>query len=539
MDRESEPITAQANKLASDVVDRTPINPWSKPFRHMTKVGHYPIKRGVLKNTQRYDPFVKEALKHFDVSLLKNLKGWTRTPGDEFKLRESLDKYDAPERLPKNWILDKKLRQCYEQAKTECMKEFKFDNKVVPKFPTAVDLVMDSNSGFPHFTRKSNIEDEIRQEGRTWLHHAKSKHFDRLPLLPCSIGVRGALSPEDDPKTRLVWMYPAAVTVAEGVYAQPLINRLYTEKAHLFLTGQETRFRISKFLSSISEEEGKLGVGLDFSSFDSFPVSMLIDDAFEVMGQNLQHGSYWDKQNGVVTAGLHDKRKHDRVAKRSEHGFNNLKEYFKHTPILLPNGDVWRKHIGVPSGSHFTNAVDSIVNRMLQKTFALYTERSVSDLKTNGDDSCFLVTDTYGKNILEDAHAFFSIFHMLVKPEKSVIAGTPAEMHISGTKWSRLVPTRSTTEWFQMLLYPSTYVKDHNLAFQRMLGIGISGGFFDATFCRFFEFFQSGYDCQHGPNLLSWKRLRWLEPVFGINDLPKIYKQKKATTKIRSILWAA
>nr|UYL95500.1 MAG: RNA-dependent RNA polymerase [Bangxi Parti tick virus 1] len=526
-------------KIDSDVVDSEAVSPWDKPFRHMTELGRYPIQRGIMRNTQTKDPFVKQALKSFDQDFYVKLKGWTRVPGDDFKLRAVLDKYDVAERIPEFWLSDKKMQRCYEQAVNECMRDFKLEEKVTPKFPTAVDLVMDSNSGFPHFERKSNIEETIRKEGRTWLHHAKTKDYTRVPMLPASLGTRGALSPEDDPKTRLVWMYPAAVTVAEGCYAQPLIAKMYTEKAHLFLTGTESRYRTTKFLSLISEDKEEYGVGLDFSSFDTFPVQFLIDDAFKILGQNISHGSYWDKTNGVMTAGIDDLRNFDRVKARSEHAFQVITDYFKHTPILLPNGRVVRKHIGVPSGSHFTNLIDSVVNRILQKTFALYTDRSIRDLVTNGDDSAFHVTSTHAKNLLADAEVFFRKWRMTCKPEKCVVAGTPADMHISGTRWKNLCPTRSTDEWFQMLLYPTTFVKDVNLSFQRLLGIGLAGGFHDASYSAFFEYFQTGYDCNHGPNLLSWKRLRWLEPVFGLNDLPRIYKKSSATTKMRTILWAA
>lgn len=541
MSKTSEPFTAFQFDYPgkSDVVDHRKINPWAKPFRHMTVIGHKPYKRGVLTNTQRYDPFVNEALRHFDNDFRKSLKGFTRVPGDERKLRESLDKYDKPTRTFDNvFFKDDKLRASYQQAYAECFDEFALDSKVTPKFPTAVDLVMDSSSGYPHFVRKSEMKDQILHEGRTWLHHAKSKDFHRLPLLPCSVGVRGALSPEDDPKTRLVWMYPAAVTVAEGVYAQPLIEAMYKQKAKYFLTGVESRSRITRYLALLNEEKGQYGVGLDFSSFDCFPVVDLIYDAFKILKQNVNFGSYWDPDNDIVTAGTHDLRDWERVAKRAEHGYDNLVEYFVHTPIILPNGLVVRKHHGVPSGSHFTNLIDSIVNRLLQKTFGIYTERSIRNLATNGDDSAFIVSETYATNILEDAAHFYKRWSMTCKPEKCVKAGTPAEMHISGTKWLCSLPTRTTMEWFQMALYPSTFVKDANMAFQRLLGIGIAGAFYDATYCQFFTYFQTGYDCQHGPNLLSWKRLRWLEPVFGIEDLPKIYKQKRSVTKIRTILWA-
>lgn len=495
---------------------------WDFPLRHLSEIRRMPYRRGVLRQTQNYDPFVDVALKSYDERLRERIKGYTRAPGDEWDIFERLKKYDKAPRYLR--LADTNFRSAYFRAVSECMDEFKLSHPVVPRWILDVDLVKNTSSGYPHFIRKGDDLDLIRQEGRFHFHHLKLYELNRCPLLPCTVATRGGLSESTDPKTRLVWMYPGAMTACEAVFAQPLIDAMYDEKRDLFLTGVDMKFRIQRYLALLDGDDDTYGVGLDFSSFDTFRCTQLIRDAFEVLKQNVMFGYYYDDVTGV-------QKGRSGVAERAEKAWYNIVEYFIHTPLLLPNGRVVKKHIGVPSGSHFTNLIDSIVNRILIKTFAYYTGRSISNLRTNGDDSAFLVVRPYHEDIVESAASFFAdFFGMTVNVAKSCVAGRPSEMHVSGTLWNNLRPYRSTDEWFMLLAYSDTYVATPFDSFQRMLGLGIAGAFRDQEYCKFFDYFQTGYDCRKGPSLLNWKKLRWLEKAFGITDLPIVYKQGSRTT---------
>nr|UVB68789.1 RNA-dependent RNA polymerase [Trichoderma harzianum partitivirus 2] len=500
---------------------------WDIPFRYLTDVKRFPdFKRGILRQTQRYDPYVDVALKSFDPDLHERCKGYTRAPGGQYELWEKLRKYDvasSPIILGNN-----RFSAAYKHAVDTVMSELKLDAPVVPHWILDVDLVTSTSSGYPHFKRKGDIIDQIRQEGRFQMHHMKLYDLHRCPLLPCTIGARGGLSDVSDPKTRLVWMYPAAMTAVEAVFAQPLIDKMYTEKGDFFLTGVDSKHRIQKYLSLLDGEEGTAGVGLDFKSFDTLRCPRLIRDAFAVLKQNIKFGYYYDRITGL-------QKGRSGVDSRAEKCFENVVEYFIHTPMLLPNGRCISKHHGVPSGSHFTNIIDSIINRILIKTFLYYQDLRFKNLRTNGDDSAFSIPLEECDGILDKALKFFDyFFKMTVSVAKSCVASSPSEMHVSGTTWSALRPTRSTDEWFMLAAYSDSYVRDPFDSFQRLLGLGIAGGFTDSKFVRFFGYFQSGYDCKHGPNLLNWKKLRWLEHAFNITDLPLVYKQgARSTMRLR------
>jgi len=80
---------------------------------------------------------------------------------------------------------------------------------------------------------------------------------------------------------------------------------------------------------------------LDFSKFDSTVPARMIDDAFRVARTHLDLDS---KEMDVWRRYVND---------------------FIHSRIIAPDGNVYQKHKGVPSGSAFTSVIDSIVNLIL------------------------------------------------------------------------------------------------------------------------------------------------------------------------------
>nr|UYL95494.1 MAG: RNA-dependent RNA polymerase [Tongren Parti tick virus 1] len=496
---------------------------WDFSFRYLDDLKPVPdYKRGILRQSQQYDANVNAALKVFDPELQDSIKGWTRAPGREADVFASLKKYDKRAIQTCSPLhADNRFRTAYNLAVTEASHAFRLPQQVVPRWVLDVDLVPNTSSGFPHFKKKSEIYDQIRQEGRFHFHHLKRLPLWRCPLLPCVPATRGGLAEVTEPKTRLVWMYPGAMTACEAVFAQPLIDAIYDQKRHLLMTGHDATNKLANFAGLIDGDEGFFGVGLDFKSFDTLPFVGIIRDAFfKVLEPNIHHGAYYDKTNGVDQGGKG-------VTARSKTAFKNIVEYFINTPLLLPNGRVVQKHHGIPSGSHFTNLIDSIVNRILINTFAYYNNIKISALMTNGDDSAFRVSETYIKDILKHANEFFDkFFRMTVSVTKSCVAALGSEMHASGTRWKSQSPYRPTIEWMKLAMCPSSFVRDHLDTFQRLLGLGIAGAFRDQYFCRFFDFFQTGFDCKKGPNLLDWTKLRWLTHAFGVTDLPLVYKQR-------------
>lgn len=501
---------------------------WDTPFKLLSRVGwKRDHSRGIYRSTQQYDPFVYESLKHFDRSLLEKAKGFTRVAGPDVTVLDRLRAYDRPShKIPEKYL------PAYNQALNKLRAECKLDQKVVPKWIYDVDIIPNTSSGYPYYKKKADIKDQLFSDARYLFHLMKRKDYLSMGFPYATPAVRGASRPSEEEKTRLVWMYPASMLICEGVFAQPLINKYYNafKTNELFLTGKNGKFKHRQIICQVEgdglDQETHV-VGFDFTSFDTLPCRRMIEDVFEVLNENIAHGYYWDK-TGSIQGGTRG------VEARSRKAFENIKNYFIETPIILPNGRIVRKHIGVPSGSHFTNLIDSLVNRLMHLTMAIYYGWNICNLRTNGDDSLFSIKLNQKESafMMKSRLFFEDAFGMIMNIDKSCIAEIASQVHASGTRWNALDPWRDTVDWFRLALNSKSYTRDPIEGFQRLLGIGVCGGFRDGTYCRYFEYYQRGYNCRDDRQRLDWTKYRWIEMVFGEVDLPVYYKAASTAKKL-------
>jgi hypothetical protein len=170
------------------------------------------------------------------------------------------------------------------------------------------------------------------------------------PILP---GVRTQCSGEFDElgrttdtckhKTRLVSMIDLMQIIAELRFAKPFQQMIGSRK---FYAGGKDPVEISKIISNMRANYSEY-VSLDYSSYDQSISSWLIEDAFDIIRSafrefTCEESMLWD----VV---VHD---------------------FIHKTFISKKGVV-HSDKGVPSGSMFTQIIDSIVNRLMISTFLL------------------------------------------------------------------------------------------------------------------------------------------------------------------------
>jgi len=146
-------------------------------------------------------------------------------------------------------------------------------------------------------------------------------------------------------KTRLVWGYPLEMIIMESRFARPLIERFLAADTPLAfgMSKMELGARLHRYFV----EQPGTTVCLDYSKYDTTLSCTMLKQAFRIL-------STWFDQEDLQT-----------------YGWDTVVTYFITTPIVMPNGHLYvGKHHGVPSGSYFTQLVDSICNVALSYALA-------------------------------------------------------------------------------------------------------------------------------------------------------------------------
>lgn len=182
-------------------------------------------------------------------------------------------------------------------------------------------LKNNTNSGLPFYTRKSKVKDKAIND------------FDYLieQGYPCILFTRT----QESSKTRNVWGYPIADTLNEMCFYVPLLDyqRKYSTYRAALVGPDEVDRSVTRIIKR-AIETNKWIVSIDFGRYDNTVKRELQRLAFDYI-----KGLYQSKFSGQI----------DKIAER-----------FATIGIITPDGILKGEH-GVPSGSTFTNEVDSIV----------------------------------------------------------------------------------------------------------------------------------------------------------------------------------
>jgi len=231
------------------------------------------------------------------------------------------------------------------------------------------------------------------------------------------------------PKTRLVWGYPQSVFLLEAMFAPQLIEH--------FLSRRDIPMAFGMFKSQVSARMQSIrnsGVrySMDFSGFDSTIPAALVDFAFSVLKTHFEP-----------------------MTEDEERIWYQVVRYFIHTPIMMPDCTVWVKHHGVPSGSYFTQLIDSIVNYCaVNYAFMRAGGTPIPDDKilVLGDDSLVGQSTEFR---LDDLAKYFLELGLTLSVEKTEVSYQgKSDPHFLGHYWRRGYPDRDPNEIAKRMCFP-------------------------------------------------------------------------------------
>lgn len=229
-------------------------------------------------------------------------------------------------------------------------------------------------------------------------------------------------------KTRLVWGYPLEMTIMEARFARPLID-YFKDRSTPMAFGM-TKCELGAKLHRNFEDKPGVTVCLDYSKFDTSISSEMIYRAFRVL-------STWFTRED-----------------QEKLGWEVVMKYFIRTPIVMPDGHLYTgKNHGVPSGSYFTQLIDSIVNVALCYAMAsrFGFEFSERQLFVLGDDSIMQIK---GKFSLHEMAAYVKTLGMTLHEDTKSIVGY---CHFLGAVWEKGKPDAPIDELTRKAVFPEKF----------------------------------------------------------------------------------
>lgn len=269
------------------------------------------------------------------------------------KLLASGRAFAEPNYAPFGW------NRNYKAAKEELMKEFSGLALHPVRYQSDDDIrstlpKLDTHAGFTYICtgireKGGNLDDIYARFNREVADATESGTFGK-PILPAvrtqgnghAFEEDGTFTGDCDHKTRMVSMIDLTVIIAELMFAKPIQE--YMARASWYAGGKDLDVGVARILSGLRFKYNNW-VSLDYSSFDQSISAWLIKDAFEIIHEAFQGLTEDD----------------ERIFQVIEHDFI-VKDFIFGDEII-------HSERGVPSGSMFTQIVDSIVNVLVINTY--------------------------------------------------------------------------------------------------------------------------------------------------------------------------
>ncbi|UOK20169.1 RNA dependent RNA polymerase [Diplodia seriata partitivirus 1] len=434
------------------------------PLRFLRKVNRFPSRK-----EQHFDGFAWDALNSVSPDskkeYLNHIKStWHRPSGDDTVLEENLSHYGDP--LP---------RRCYDgdylAILKKTMDELKPRDKIIPLTLGAAekspDLPTTTSPGFPWVTRGFRTKaDVLNDKGAVGLIHRTWDSIGRgIPWqLPDSMAFHRVIaSPAEKTKIRPVWGYPTEVIIEEARFFLPLWKEL---KAHCNETdafygiGMETALSGHSHLArSFDLSDVKYALSADLTNFDSHASAWIIRDIFSHMSSWFDFSKVCDSEGKVWNVNP------DQTCRR----WKAMVSYFINTKIRTPTGMRFQKSQGVPSGSMFTNILDTCINAVQMRVCLrrISDDYPVKDYYYGDDSTIFLRT---GIDLNALARELLDTFGGILSVDKTIYTDNVENIHWLGYYYRTTGPRRSLDFILASSLFPDRAVPTPIDSAARLLG---------------------------------------------------------------------
>lgn len=299
-----------------------------------------------------------------------NSIGWNQSKYDFSQIREQAKRFAEPNHSWFGW--NENYRKAKERRIQEAEKfilkslQFTGNGGIAEYLPRE-----DTHAGWAYILtgkkQKGEYREGLLQCFEEEVRQAKEVGSFNKPILP---GTRtqasnpfnddGSYNNDYRDKSRLVSMVDIYQVMAEVVFAK----RLQTKFSSIPWYAGGKNDRIIMYYMSNWKREYQFWLSIDYSKFDQSISDWMIRDAFDVVRAAYKYDELFD----------------DRL-------FDIVREDFINKVIVLGENEMYQSNKGVPSGSMFTQLIDSIVNRLMIDTYMLSVGIEDYQMMIMGDDN--------------------------------------------------------------------------------------------------------------------------------------------------------
>nr|QNQ74068.1 RdRp [Plasmopara viticola lesion associated Partiti-like 2] len=490
------------------------------PLRMLKRVSRFPSR-----TDSYFDTFSYEALSAVSgsagKSLIESIKStWHRPSGDNATLEKNLLLYgeEVPSRCNDGDYLAILKHTIDEIRPTE---------KIVPLTLGASRLHPNTtrvtSPGFPWvnqgYATKGDVYDDASAVGK--IHMAWDMIGRGIAWqLPDSMAYhRVVASPQTKTKIRPVWGLPCEVILEESRYFHPLFSELKeiaNERDAFYGIGMETYLSGHSHLArNFDTSTVKYNMSGDFTNFDARVPAWLIRDVFAHISSWFDFSRVQDSEGKVWNV------KTAQTCRR----WKSMISYFINTKIRTPTGLRFQKSQGVPSGSIWTNLIDTICNAVMTRV-AL---RRLSSLPEKdyyyGDDSSVFLREPIDLDAFADI--LKTTFGAVLSTEKTMLTNNPENIHWLGYYHRTTGPRRSLDFIVASSLFPDREVSHPLHSAARLLGqlYSIMDPVQSVTFFDAIRYLQNKYNIETWlvesyVSALSSKAFKYLQTLgLSTNDI--------------------
>lgn len=467
-------------------------------------VGNIDYKYHIREGFSNVDEYVKEALYHHDEPMYESLRGYTKVPRLGRALH-SLLKYSGPT-VYKDQLFDDKMNDIYEASLLSHSYSFDRVGIFSPEMAT-LKIPTNTSAGisFPGKTKGEVLReacDNVKGMIEKW------KRGEQVQQIPCKLALRGHLSEVDKVKTRCVWVSPVEHIILENMFFRGFYHQIYANENHrnLFMTGKYTIARLNTYIQDDNDRDLSF-VNTDFKGYDSMRCRFVLQDVFrKVFYPKIKFEEPWQYL-----------------------AFEYIVDCYIFTHLCLPDGSVYKKIGGVPSGSFLTLLINSIVTDVIISSALKYLNIFIADKRVLGDDFSYktnkIPQDELDLQVSDLVSCVREFFSMIISPEKVIATNDKLKRKFIGYQLVDGRIFREDRDLLLTMLHPESIVPDIATSFTRMFSFMIIGGANSEYVLKFYETYLSGYYAklkEYGPdvfqaNVMRHGNLRVFKHVFKID----------------------